>query len=357
MGKHFKVIYVKRGLEDRPEVRTLLDSDSEADVVAFDRVSEIVVRGNSMADKIEQGKHTLVVTTRSGSMIDQFINHDPGAVCPAFHKLVPGTNCVYDCEYCFLQATYRACRPFVCAYVMDFDRLGQELRRRFTDENGTILLNAGEMSDPIACDPLGNMPWLVTLFGNMGNVKLLLLTKSGHAEITPLLDAPHDGNTVMAWSINCPEMIEKHEHGAAFLEERLKAARAAQDAGYEVRFRLDPMLVFPGWREAYGEAVAAVYVRGIRPSRITLGSFRMLTPLKHIIAKRFPESPLLAQPLEKHGKRLRYRQEVREGMYAHAIASVRAHDKSVPIALCKESPELHEVFKGQVDRTRCNCQV
>ena len=152
-------------------------------------------------------------------------------------------------------------------------------------------------------------------------------------------------------------MIEQHEHGAASLDERLRAARAAQDAGFEVRFRLDPMLLFSGWREAYGEAVAAVFAHGIRPSRITLGSFRMLGPLRHIIAKRFPESRLLSQPLEKNGKRLRYKQEVREQLYAHAVASLRAYDNTVSIALCKESPELHWVFNGRVDRVRCNCQA
>jgi len=356
MTRRFEVIYIRKELESKPEVRDVLDSYPEAIVKSFTHMTEVVVQGNSMTEKIESGKTTLVITSRSGSIVDRFVNDDSGTVCPAFYKLVPSTNCVYDCEYCFLQSTYRAVRPYVCAYVIDFDGLGKTLRQMFASD-GKVLLNAGEMSDPIACDVLANIPQLVTLFGEIENVRLLLLTKSGFAEIEPLLDASHGGNTVLVWSVNCQEMIAQYEHGTASLEDRLRAGRAAQDAGYEVRFRLDPMIVSPNWRDAYERAISAIYAQAISPSRITIGSFRMLTPLKHIIAKRFPDSTLLSHPLEKTGKRLRYEQPVREQLYGRAIELVRNHDNNVPIALCKESPELHEIFKGQVDRRRCNCQI
>lgn len=357
MGKHFKVIYVKRGLEDRTEVKALLDSHSGAAVTAFVRMSEIKVLGNSMAATIEQGKTTFVITSRSAAMIERFVNHDPGSVCPTFYKLVPSTNCVYDCEYCFLQSTYRACRPFVCVYLMDLDKLGAIVTKKFGGERSQVLLNAGEMSDPLACDVLGYVPGLVRLFGELYCAKLLLLTKSGYDEIRSLLELPHAGHTVTAWSMNCPETIEQHEYGTAFLDDRLRAARAAQDVGYEVRLRLDPMLVFPGWEKAYERTISLVYSNGIRPARITLATFRMLAPLKHIIVKRFPDSMLLSQQLHKNGKRLRYMQEVCAKVYQHAIAAIRENDSNVPIALCKESPGLHQMFKGQVHRTRCNCQL
>jgi len=357
MTRRIETIYIKKGFEDKPEVEALLKSHREVSVKSFAHVSEVAVRGNSMSEKIEAGKTTLVVASRSGSMVDRFVNDDPGSVCPAFYKLVPSTNCPHDCEYCFLQSTYRAVRPYVCAYVIDFGELGKTLRRRFGRDSGQVLLNAGEMSDPIACDVLGNMPWLVTLFSDMENIRLLLSTKSGLAEIEPLLEAPHAGNTVLAWSINCPEIISQYEHGTASLDDRLQAAHAAQDAGYEVRFRIDPIIEFSGWEDAYQRVVAAIYARGIRVSRITLGSFRMLTPLKHIIAKRFPNSALLSQTLEKNGKRLRYEQRVREKFYRCAIESIRKYDSNIPIALCKESPEMHRVFRELVDRRTCNCQI
>ena len=95
---------------------------------------------------------------------------------------------------------------------------------------------------------------------------------------------------------------------------------------------------------------------GVQPSRFTLGSFRLLGNLRSIVQARFPDTDLLEQPLVKEaGKRWRYPHEAREGFYRHAIDHVRKHDPDVPVALCKETPEMHDAFSGLADKTKCNC--
>ncbi len=357
MHTWFEVFYVKSGLEDVPEVRAFLDTHPETPVRIFRSVSEVKVPGASMAEKINNGKHVLVIDKRSGSLLDRFVNHDEGSICPTFPKLVPSTNCVYGCQYCFLAATYRACRPFVCTYVVDVSMLDKVLRRAFPNDGRMHVVSAGEMSDPLGCDFLGYMPRIVEMFGRIDNVKLLLLTKSGRDEIQPLLNTDHRSHTITSWSITCDEVIARYETGNISLDSRLDAAKAAQDAGYEVRFRLDPiLLLIEGWQEAYGRTIDAVYAKDIRPSRFTLGSFRLLGNLRGIIKARFPESDLLQQPLVKEaGKRWRYPHEMRETFYRHAITRIREHDNQTAIALCKETPEMHRTFDGFVDATKCNC--
>jgi DNA repair photolyase len=140
------------------------------------------------------------------------------------------------------------------------------------------------------------------------------------------------------------------------ISDRLAAAKAAQDAGYEVRFRLDPFFLFDGWQDAYGRTIDAIYGGGIRPSRFTLGSFRLLGNLRGIIKARFPESDILDQPLvNEGGKRQRYPQHIRQGFYKHAISRIREHDTNVSVALCKETADMHRLFDGLTDATKCNC--
>jgi len=356
MERYFEVIHVRTSLMDKPEVQALLAAYPDAIRRDFVNTSEVVVPGDSMAEKITNGKRVLVIDRRSSSLIDAFVNHDPGSVCPSFPKLVPSTDCPFQCEYCFLQSTYRACRPFVCAYVIDLEKLERDLRRKFPGNGRPVMVNAGEMSDPLACDVLEYMRRIVQLFSGLDDVNLIVLTKTGLEEVRPLLCIKHQGHTVAAWSINCDEMVEAYEHGTAPLGDRLAAARAAQDAGYEVRFRLDPMLIFDGWQEAYALTIADVYANCIQPSRFTLGSFRLLGNIKGLIARCFPDSELLEQPLEKErGKRLRHPHRIREQLYRRAIECIRRHDSDVSIALCKETPEMHHRLKGLVDPRRCNC--
>ena len=123
-----------------------------------------------------------------------------------------------------------------------------------------------------------------------------------------------------------------------------------------MRFRIDPFFLFDGWQEAYGRTIDTIYGKDIHPSRLTLGSFRLLGNLRGIIKARFPESDILDQPLvNEGGKRQRYPQIVREEFYKHAISRIREHDAHVPVALCKETPEMHRAFDGLMDATKCNC--
>lgn len=349
-------IWIRKGLEVLLEVKAFLSKVSHLDIFYFDKVTEIQVDGDSMASKIENGKHTLVIDRRSSSLLDEFINHDEGSICPNFPKLVPGTNCPYACHYCFLAGTYRTCRSFLCAYVMDLEKLKREISILCEKKNTTTVISAGEMSDPVAGDFLGYMPSLVEMFGSLDKAKLLLLTKSGVEEITPILSARHNGNTITAWSITCEEVVRGYETRTESIMNRLAAAKAAQDAGYEVRFRLDPFLLFDGWEQAYCRTIQSIYEIGIRPSRITMGSFRLLGNLGSIIKARFPESDLLKQPLVKGaGKRTRYPDEIREAFYLTAIDCIRKYDKDVPVALCKETVAMHRLFKDVTDASKCNC--
>lgn len=356
MISRFETIWVRRGLEDCLEVEISIDNLPQKRMRWFDSVSEVTVPGTSMAEKIANGKRTLVIDRRSGSLLDTFVNHDEGSICPSFPKLIPSTNCPYRCRYCFLQGTYRACRPFICAYVVDIVELEHDVRRRFGNVNEITVISAGEMSDPLACDVLGYMPQIVEMFSRLQNVRLLLLTKSGVDEIQPLLNVDHNGHTIAAWSITCEDFVARHEPGNVSIADRLAAAKSAQDAGYEVRFRIDPFFLFDGWQEAYGRTIDTIYGKGIRPARLTLGSFRLLGNLRGIIKARFPKSDILDQPLvNEGGKRQRYPQNVREEFYRYAISRIREHDEHVPVALCKETPKIHRVFNGLVDATKCNC--
>ncbi len=55
---------------------------------------------------------------------------------------------------------------------------------------------------------------------------------------------------------------------------RLEAARYAQDLGYEVRVRVDPILTIEHWEEHYADFVAQVKAAGLNFRYWTLGTYR-----------------------------------------------------------------------------------
>ena len=153
-------------------------------------------------------------------------------------------------------------------------------------------------------------------------------------------------------------MVEEVELGKARLHERLKAARAVQQAGYRVRLRIDPMVWFDGWEAEYARLVDTIY-QYVQPEMFTLGSFRALNQLRSIIRQRFPDSPLLEAPFVKadlEHARERYPLSYRVRLYLHVLDRIRRYDPRVPVSLCKEDNEAWTVLrdKGFVPAA-CNC--
>lgn len=63
------------------------------------------------------------------------------------------------------------------------------------------------------------------------------------------------------------------------ISKRLEALRVAQEIGFEVRARIDPIMTPPHWEEMYENFLHEVaHEYGIRPTMLTLGTYREKMP-------------------------------------------------------------------------------
>lgn len=97
----------------------------------------------TLAEKI------LYLGKRRSPVISVF-NPPRAVVCHRFYKLALGTECPYDCSYCYLQLTFRMA-PYTRQYLSLEDLWG-ELERLNGKTAKPILLNTGELADPLAVD-------------------------------------------------------------------------------------------------------------------------------------------------------------------------------------------------------------
>jgi spore photoproduct lyase len=210
------------------------------------------------------------------------------------------------------------------------------------------------------------IPWV----GQYPNVHLFMLTKSD--QVSHILDLDHNGHTILAWSLNEPSVSREFEVGAPPFERRLDAARQAQSAGYPVRIRIDPIVPFDGWREAYANTIRDIF-SVITPERVTLGTLRFekgFVDQKNTIFVKKDQilpyinrmSPMLA-PLEiKSGDKKKtsvgkysFLESERIDIFNFAIAEVRRYS-AAPIALCKESSSVWQAVGLNPTNNQCVCQ-
>lgn len=279
--------------------------------------------------------------------------------CCPYHKLVPISNgCPYYCTYCYLAFVYRKFSPFIKVNI-NYDAMFKQVRKAMKSAHGNVSFNMGEMLDSLALDHVTNLTtMLVPFFAGFSRGFLMLLTKSSN--INNLLAVEPTGQAVVSWSMNSQEMIERHESGTASLTERIDAARRCQQHGCRIRIRIDPGILYPNWRTGYAALIQEM-LTAIEPENITLGMLRLLPGHSRLAAAAYGNH---AKELRDHNfvrgasdGKLRYPPKQRVEFYDFLIETIRSFNKEVSISLCRESPEIWNIFKDRCKPGKCNCMI
>ncbi len=228
--------------------------------------------------------------------------------------------------------------------------------RQFLALKEPSLLNAGKLCDALAFDDeTGLSKDLVPLFAAQNKHKLLFLTKS--INVHNLLAIPEHSNTVVAFSVNAPDLARRFEHAAPSPHERIKAAKACQDAGYEVRLKIDPVIPVSGWKEYYLELVNEIMeVLKAEDIRITFGSIRYFKSLPHHARARGRNTDVfdVAKSCDGTDGRMRVAPDLRLEIYSWFREQF---PKDVSLALCKESEEIWQKLGWEHAPPKCNCAL
>lgn len=265
----------------------------------------------------------------------------PGIVCGPFHAVSYYIGCPFKCSYCYLQGTFRGkVDPVV---YTNRERLLNELDD-WLAQPGQLRLNAGELEDSLALD--GHIPLvddLVPRFAAQKRHKLLLVTKS--TNIKNLLKHDPQGQVIVAFSVNAPEVAQRFELETPHPLQRVEAAARVKKAGYYVTLRLDPMIPVDNWQDLYSPFIDQVY-QVFSPDQWTIGSLRYFPALPMWTKKVGRDTSIYdyAQERCREDGRRRVSIAVRAEMYRMAMESIRGSDPYAVIRLCKETEALYRAL-------------
>jgi len=318
----------------------------------FDKTPSI--NGTKGVAKLQAERGVLLLRNRTSSFIEQF--QHPIGRCSKFYKLTPYNNCNFWCEYCYLYLTFR--NMPISTHFVNYDKMFKEIVSFDKSNIPDVLrvLNLGELCDPLAVEDITG--FAEELIPNVAEAtqktRLLFLTKSDR--IDSLLNLDHKNKSIMSFSVNTNMVYKQLEHRTPSPEERLQAARKLQKAEYEIRLRIDPVILYSTWKKDYIELVEMIFSY-VKPERITIGEYRPSKGLASHISSRFPNSPLLKinSGLINDGSKLRYPDEHRLAMFKVIIDTIKKHNRKVKVALCKEDIKIWKSLGMQINGLHCNC--
>jgi len=327
---HPEKLVIEEEVAGSPLVRSILAGLPGIPVQWVDRLGE--------ERKSETGNALEIVKFKG-----RFVKACPGTRfynCCGYQILNFGNQCSLGCSYCILQAYFS--NPNLRLFA-NIDEMMQELREHLRNSPRAVhRIGTGEFTDSLLLDHLTRLSeLLVPFFAKQPNAVLELKTKTAQVDLLEKLD--HGGRTIVAWSLNPPEVIDREETTASSLKERLEAARRCQGWGYRLAFHFDPLLAYPKWKEGYGEVVDRLF-SAVDPDGIvwiSLGTLRFMPSLKVTIRHRHPLSIILDEEFVPglDGK-LRYFRDLRVEMYSHLKELLLSVHKDLCLYLCMESNDV-----------------
>lgn len=286
----FSHLYVEAAVRHHPRTLRILERFPEATVVAIDHLGELTKRRSGAAWSHQKAVPKLVLAQKTDPLIYPCSDVAPNFGHPHFYYAVPMQNCLYDCQYCYLQGMYSTAHLVV---FVNQEEIQQAVRDR-TTELGELYLCIAYDNDLLAMEgKLGLVGEWIEALRSSPRTTVEVRTKS--ANFASLRRIPPSPNVILAWTLSPPEVIARYEAGTPPLAARLAAAGAALEAGWRVRFCLDPLIPVQNWASVYQDFLQTLDQSDLwaRLDDASYGSFRMNGDYLRQARKVRPESPLL----------------------------------------------------------------
>lgn len=265
-------VYLDRRVATHPRVRDLLARLQPSVVTEIDDGAAMFNRpGQSFA--VQKRNPHLIIAPKEGrrvypgsARVQSF-----GALQPVAY-IDPVRNCLYDCDYCFLQGMHATANilyhPDQEEYLAEIDSI---LAR-----DGSLYLSISYLSDLLGFErSLGLVEWWIEAARTRRGLEIEVRTKSdGYGALRGI--EPTD-RVIFTWSLSPDAIARREESGTAAFAQRILDARRAVERGWRVRLCYDPVVIVPGWETIYAEAISETFRRvpaaGIEA--VSFGVFRM----------------------------------------------------------------------------------
>ncbi len=209
-------------------------------------------------------------------------------------------NCIYHCDYCYLQGMYPSGHVVVFVNLEDYFRELIELLSKHP-----VYLCVSYDTDLLALEQTFSFVsrWL-SFAAEHPDLTLEIRTKSGNPAIFEPLAAIYQEKEhlkqqiIFAWTVSPEALCKQTEHGAASLPLRLKALQAAKQNGFSVRLCFDPMIFHSGWKNSYSTLVDNVFsaISADDLFDVSIGVFRISTDYLKNMRKKRPDSAIVQYP-------------------------------------------------------------
>lgn len=287
----FSHIYIEKEALHHPKTEQILSHFKHSTIIQIDHYKDVFNRaGQSFITQKQSQNLILAIKKQSflykGAPVCQDFGYDN------FYYTSNIMNCIYDCEYCYLQGMYPSGNIVCFVNLEDFFHEVTQLL-----ENMPLYICISYDTDLLALESItGFVREWIAFAHKHPNLTVELRTKSCNyksiADITPT------NNFILAWTLSPNDIIQQYEHHTPDYAARINSINHAIQDGWTVRLCFDPLLHVKNEIHLYQTWIKQVF-QDIKPACIkdvSVGIFRISKEYLKVMRKHRPHSVITQYP-------------------------------------------------------------
>lgn len=307
LNKAFSHIYIEKEAKNYKESKNILERFPHSKVIEIDNYKEVFSRNNQNFN-LQKKSPKLILAVKKDSYL-----YEGAKVCESFgnenfYYTSSILNCIYDCEYCYLQGVYSSGNIVIFVNIED---LFKEIEKILKEKSMYICISYD--TDLMALEGVtGFVKKWYDFVSQHDNLKIELRTKSDSIKVFKSLTP--NKNFIVAWTISPKKFAEKFELGAVSFDRRLEAAKELIENGWTVRVCFDPMIKIRDFKESYGDMIRETFkkINGEKILDVSIGTFRISKEYMKRMKKNRVNSIILNYPFQ-----------CQEGVYTYTLEENR----------------------------------
>ena len=293
-NNRFSHIYVEKKILNNKNTLEILSKFKDVKIIEIDNYKE-VFSSNNQDFHLQKLGQKLILASNKPNMI-----YKGAVVCEDFENdnfyyTSSIINCVYDCEYCYLQGVYSSGNIVI---FIDIEKVFEEVEELY-NKLKTLYLCVSYDTDLLAIESIcGFSEKWYYFIENKKDLKIELRTKSGN--IDKFLNLKPLDNFIIAFTLSPENIALRNEKYTASFKNRVKAIKELQEKGWKVRICIDPLIYSDNFEKNYSQMIEYLFneIDKEKVIDISIGVFRISKEYLKKMRNQNQNSEILYYPFE-----------------------------------------------------------
>ncbi len=310
LNPNFSHLYIEQGAEDYPDAKRIIKKFQQAKIIKVSDYKHVFNR-RGQSFQVQKQSVKLILAIKKDKFIYDGSRFAPSFGHPHFYYNALILNCIYNCDYCYLQGMYSSGNIVMFVNAAPYFQAAEDVIKA----KGSVYLCLSYDTDLLAFENLiPNCRRWIEWAASRPTALLEIRTKS--TNFSAIADLKVNPNVILAWTVSPEQIVKKYETKTPSLAARLTAINEALKAGWSVRICIDPILNVKHWKELYSQLIKEItdQLDIDRVNDFSLGVFRMNHEHLDAIKKMRQDSDILYFPFEHHDRSVSYSHDLQSRM-------------------------------------------